>query len=153
MRRPTGGTSRGTPTGPTRRVAVRAGRVLRFTGYFAVRLCQANLAVAWEILTPGSGLTPGVVRVPLRAVTDTEVAAVALAVSLTPGTLTLAIHRDPTALSVHGMYAADPVAFRRDVAELERRVLAAIRPADHPAENGPDDEPPGDGAGVPWRWR
>ncbi|NLU77489.1 Na+/H+ antiporter subunit E [Micromonospora sp. HNM0581] len=120
-----------------RRVAVRAGRVLRFAGYFALRLVQANLAVAWEILTPGCGLAPAVVRVPLRATTDTEVAAVALAVSLTPGTLTLSVRREPTAaLWVHGMYAAEPVAFRRTVAELEWRLLAALRPAASP--DGPD---------------
>lgn len=120
-----------------RRTVVRARRLLRFAGYFAVRLVQANLAVAWEILTPGSRLAPAVVRVPLRATTDTEVAAVALAVSLTPGTLTLGVHREPTAaLWVHGMYAADPVAFRRAVTELEWRLLAALRPAAHP--DGPD---------------
>ncbi|MBQ1052498.1 Na+/H+ antiporter subunit E [Micromonospora sp. C51] len=120
-----------------RRTVVRARRLLRFAGYFAVRLVQANLAVAWEILTPGSRLTPAVVRVPLRATTETEVAAVALAVSLTPGTLTLGVHRKPNAaLWVHGMYAADPVAFRRAVTELEWRLLAALRPAAHP--DGPD---------------
>ncbi|WBB49938.1 Na+/H+ antiporter subunit E [Verrucosispora sp. WMMA2044] len=120
-----------------RRTAVRVRRVLRFAGYFAVRLVQANLAVAWEILTPGSRLAPAVVRVPLRAATDTEVAAVALAVSLTPGTLTLSVQGAPTAaLWVHGMYAADPVAFRRAVTDLEWRLLAALRPAAHP--DGPD---------------
>ncbi|GIJ10111.1 Na+/H+ antiporter subunit E [Micromonospora andamanensis] len=128
----------GTVMTVVRRTTVRTRRVLRFAGYFAVRLVQANLAVAWEILTPGSALAPAVVRVPLRAATDTEVAAVALAVSLTPGTLTLGVHREPTAaLSVHGMYAADPVAFRREVAELEWRLLAALRPATHP-DGGPD---------------
>ncbi|MBQ1027825.1 Na+/H+ antiporter subunit E [Micromonospora sp. C95] len=127
----------GDPMTIPRRTAVRVRRVLRFAGYFAVRLVQANLAVAWEILTPGSRLAPAVVRVPLRAATDTEVAAVALAVSLTPGTLTLRVRRQPTAgLWVHGMYAADPVAFRRAVTELEWRLLAALRPATHP--DGPD---------------
>ncbi|GIJ25326.1 hypothetical protein Vqi01_04880 [Micromonospora qiuiae] len=121
--------------GLARRTVVRTGRVLRFVGYFAVRLLQANLVVAWEILTPGCRLCPAVVRVPLRAVTEGEIAAVTLAVSLTPGTLALAVHRDPVALSVHGMYAADPVAFRRKVAELERWVLAAVRPVDHPPQS------------------
>lgn len=110
------------------RAAVRTGRILRFAGYFAVRLAEANLAVAREILTPGSGLRPAVVRVPLRGVTDREIAALALVVSLAPGTLALAVRRDPSALFVHGMYAADPVAFRRQIAELERHLLAALRP-------------------------
>ncbi|MFV2101476.1 Na+/H+ antiporter subunit E [Micromonospora sp. LOL_024] len=130
----------GAAGGLTGRTVLRARRVLRFAGYFVARLVQANLAVAWEILTPGSRLAPAVVRVPLRAVTDTEVAAVAMVVNLTPGTLTLAVHRGPPALSVHGMYAADPVAFRRDVAELEGRLLAALRRAGPPDHGDPADD-------------
>lgn len=128
-----------------RRAVLRTGRVLSFAGWYAVRLVQTNLTVAREILTPGSGLHPAVVRVPVRAVTDSEIAAVTLAVSLTPGTLVLAVHRDPMALSVHGMYAADPVAVRRYTVELERRVLAALRPADHPAADPPAADPPAPG--------
>ncbi|MDG4796548.1 Na+/H+ antiporter subunit E [Micromonospora sp. WMMD1082] len=147
-----------TVSGTARRALVRTGRILRFAGYFVVRLAQANLVVAWEILTPGSRLIPGVVRVPLRAVTDIEVAAVALAVNLIPGTLTLRVTRQPAELSVHGMYAADPVAFRHEVTELEWRLLAALRPADHPEGNAADGDPAGGdpaggGGGPRWRWR
>ncbi|MEW2382045.1 Na+/H+ antiporter subunit E [Micromonospora sp. NPDC047707] len=111
-----------------RRVVVRAARIARFLAWFVARLVVANLVVAREILTPGSGLQPAVVRVPLRSRTDTEVALVALCVTLTPGTLTLAVRRDPRVMWVHGMYAADAEAFRRTLAELEERLLAAARP-------------------------
>ncbi|SCL16082.1 multicomponent Na+:H+ antiporter subunit E [Micromonospora nigra] len=114
--------------GLPRRVVWRTGRILRFAGFFTVRLVQANLVVAREILTPGHALCPAIVRVPLRAGTDTEVAAMALAVSLTPGTLTVGVHRDPPALSVHGMHAGDAETFRRQLAELEGYLLAALRP-------------------------
>lgn len=110
------------------RAAVRTARVAWFLAWFAVRLVQANLMVAREIVTPGLGLQPAVVRVPLRARTDTEVALLTLFVTLTPGTLTLAVRRDPRVMWVHGMYAADPTAFRHTVADLEGRLLAAVRP-------------------------
>lgn len=115
-------------SGVVRRAAVRAARVAGFLVWFAGRLVQANLVVAREIVTPGLGLQPAVVRVPLRARTDTEVALLTLFVTLTPGTLALAVRRDPRVMWVHGMYAADATAFRRGVAELEGRLLAAVRP-------------------------
>lgn len=115
-------------SGVVRRAAVRATRIAGFLAWFAGRLVQANLIVAREIVTPGLGLQPAVVRVPLRARTDTEVALLTLFVTLTPGTLTLAVRRDPRVMWVHGMYAADATAFRRTVAELEGRLLAAVRP-------------------------
>ncbi|WP_018251691.1 Na+/H+ antiporter subunit E [Salinispora mooreana] len=110
------------------RAAVRAARIAGFLAWFAGRLVQANLVVAREIVTPGLGLQPAVVRVPLCARTDTEVALLTLFVTLTPGTLALAVRRDPRVMWVHGMYAADATAFRRAVAELEGRLLAAVRP-------------------------
>lgn len=122
-----------------RRAVVRAARIVGFLAWFAVRLVVANLVVAREILTPGSGLQPAVVRFPLRACTETEVALVVLCVTLTPGTLTLAVHRDPWVMWVHGMYAADGADFRRALAELETRLLAAARPvgpAPRPARAG-----------------
>ncbi|MER7456562.1 Na+/H+ antiporter subunit E [Micromonospora sp. NPDC126480] len=110
------------------RAVVRVARIVRFLTWFAGRLVVANLVVAREILTPGSGLHPAIVRVPLRTRTDTEIALVTLCVTLTPGTLTLAVRRDPPVMWVHGMYASDASAFRDTMAELEGRLLAAARP-------------------------
>ncbi len=111
-----------------RRAVVRVARIVGFLAWFTGRLVQANLVVAREIVTPGLGLRPAVVRVPLRARTDSEVALLTLFVTLTPGTLALAVRRDPRVMWVHGMYADDATVFRRAVAELEGRLLAAVRP-------------------------
>ncbi|HWG97750.1 MAG TPA: Na+/H+ antiporter subunit E [Pilimelia sp.] len=116
----------------------RAGRLLRFAGYFGGRLVVANLVVAREILTPGSGLAPGIVDLPLRCRTPVETALLANLISLTPGTLTVAITGDPPTLYVHGMHAADPALFRRQLQEMEDRLLAAVRPAEDDA-GGPTD--------------
>lgn len=111
------------------RAASRARRILGFTGYFAGRLVVANVVVAREILTPGSGLAPGIVDLPLRCRTPAEIATFANLITLTPGTLTLEIEREPPMLFVHGMHADDPERFRDQLRDLERRLLAAMRPA------------------------
>ncbi|MEU0078185.1 Na+/H+ antiporter subunit E [Micromonospora tulbaghiae] len=104
-------------------------RIMRFVGYFAVQLVQANLVVVREIVTPGSGLCPAIVRIQLRARTDDEIVWMVLFVGLTPGTLPLAIDRSAPALFVHGMHVHDETAFRLRLATLEDRLLSALRPA------------------------
>ncbi|MFY1637511.1 Na+/H+ antiporter subunit E [Solwaraspora sp. WMMB335] len=106
----------------------RTARVLRFLGYFTVRLVIANLVVAREIVTPGSGLSPGIVEFRLRTRTRTEIVSMALAVGLTPGTLTVAIRQHPPALFVHGMHAEDPAKFRAQLSRLQDHLLPALRP-------------------------
>ncbi|RLK12305.1 multicomponent Na+:H+ antiporter subunit E [Micromonospora sp. M71_S20] len=114
--------------GAGRRAVVRAGRILRFLGWFGARVVVANLVVAREILTPGWRLCPAIVRVPLIEASSTELALTALCVGLVPGTLTVAVRTAPPVLFVHGMYADDPDEFRREIVELERKLLLAVRP-------------------------
>ncbi|MDG4765324.1 Na+/H+ antiporter subunit E [Solwaraspora sp. WMMD406] len=146
-------------TGPTRRrwrslprrVVWRSGRVLRFLGYFTARLVIANLVVAREIVTPGSGLSPGIVEFPLRTRTRSEVVLMALAVGLTPGTLTVAIREEPPTLYVHGMHAEDPARFRAELSRLQEWMLPALRPVADDADPaaGADDADPAAGAAEP----
>lgn len=106
----------------------RLARIIRFAAYFTYRLVVANLVVAREIVTPGSGLSPGIVEFRLRTRTPTEVVLMALAVGLTPGTLTVAIREQPPTLFVHGMHAEDPQTFRAELSRLQDRLLPAVRP-------------------------
>ncbi|SCG37812.1 Na+/H+ antiporter subunit E [Micromonospora halophytica] len=128
-----------------RRAVVRTGRILRFLGWFAVRLVVANLVVAREILTPGWRLCPAIVRVPLPGTSSTELVLTALCVGLTPGTLTVGVRTTPPVLFVHGMYADDPHAFRHQIVELQRKLLPAVRPVGRqpagpaPAADDPDE--------------
>jgi len=113
---------------PVRAVLLRSARLLAFTGRYLVLLLRASLAVAREILTPGTSLRPAIIEFPLRARTPWEVSVIAHLINLTPGTLVLEVRDRPRALYVHGMFAADPAAFRRELSDLEGRILHAIRP-------------------------
>lgn len=114
----------------TRRVALRIWRVFGFLGYFLGRLVAANLVVAREIVTPGLSLRPGIVAYRAGAVTEAELVLLSMVIGLTPGTLAVAIERDPPVLFVHGMYTGDVPAFRRQLAEMEGRLLLAMRAVD-----------------------
>lgn len=127
--------------GLLRRAATRTRAIGSFLGWFTVEFFRANVAVIREIVTPGQGVTPAIVVVPLRSRTPLELASTTSLVGLTPGTLALSLHEeDPPRLAVHGMHAGDVDAFRAQIHELEDRLLAALRP---PAGNDPppDDRP------------
>ncbi|WP_409328595.1 Na+/H+ antiporter subunit E [Trujillonella humicola] len=105
----------------------RLARFVVFAGYFARELVLANLQVVWDVLTPRSRLSPGIVALPLRSRTAGEITLLANLVSLTPGTLSLAVGRDPDTLYVHGMYAGTREEFVRQLEEMEDRMLHAWR--------------------------
>lgn len=108
--------------------ALRAARMLAFLGHYLVLLVRASIAVTVEIITPGTTLAPVIIEFRLRSHTRLEIATIAHLVNLTPGTLVLEVRTLPPALFVHGMHAADPEAFRRDLSDLESRILHAMRP-------------------------
>ncbi|HSI93409.1 MAG TPA: Na+/H+ antiporter subunit E [Jiangellaceae bacterium] len=125
------------------RLAVRSYRLLAFAVYYVRVLVRANIVVAWEVITPGDQLAPGVVTVPLRSRGWFEITSISNLISLTPGTLTVGVRGDPPLLVVHGMHAADPEAFRAELLDLERRMLVAL------GRIGPAEGTAARGEGVP----
>ncbi len=124
------------------RALLRTRRISAFTGAYLLRFLRANYHVAREIVTPGDGLAPAIVEVPLRSRTPFEIASYMSLVSLTPGTVALALSEDRSRLAVHGMHAGDPEHFRADLSDLEEQMLAAWRPVES-GRTVPGDDPTG----------
>jgi multicomponent Na+:H+ antiporter subunit E len=117
---------------PIRTTAPGTGRfrpvaAVRFLGYFLWKLLEANAIVAWEVITPSNaGVKEGIVAVPVTGASDAVVSILANAISLTPGTLTLEVERDPTVLYIHVLHLDTADKARRDVLRLELAVLRAF---------------------------
>lgn len=108
-------------------VTVRPLHAVRFLVYFLAKLIEANAVVAWEVLTPNNErVREGVVAVPVTGASDAVVTVVANAISLTPGTLTLDVHRDPTILFVHVLHLRSIEQTRDEVHRLEMLALRAF---------------------------
>lgn len=114
-----------------------------FTGWYLVRFLKANYTVAKEVVTPGNGLAPAFVEISLRASTRFEIASYISLVTLSPGSLVIKLSEDRTRIVAHGMHAGEPAAFRAELLELERRMLAAWRPADGGHAASREDRSPG----------
>ena len=94
---------------------------------FLLDLVKSNLVMAVEVFKPLNRLRPGFVRVPIEAQDDTEVMVISQWVTLTPGTMTVDVEDDRSAIYVHAAVAdnAEQVreAIGRGVAKKVRRAL------------------------------
>ncbi|WP_249975748.1 Na+/H+ antiporter subunit E [Vreelandella olivaria] len=102
-------------------------RIIGFIGFFIKELVQANLRVAFDILTPPWHMKPGVIALPLSARTEMEITMVANLISLTPGTLSLDVSDDRKVLYIHAMFLDDEDELRRSLKEMEHRALELFR--------------------------
>lgn len=113
--------------GPGGVSAFRPLRALRFAVYFLYKLVESSVVVGWEVLTPSNAsVNEGVVEVPVTGASDAVVTLVANATSLTPGTLTLEVRRDPATLYVHVLHLHSIEETRREILNLERLALEAF---------------------------
>jgi len=105
-------------------------QVLELFVFVLWELILANLRVAYDVLTPGYRMRPGVVAIPLDARTDVEITLLANLITLTPGTLSLDVSSDRRVLYIHIMYIDndDLAEVRRKIKTgFERRVLEVLR--------------------------
>jgi multicomponent Na+:H+ antiporter subunit E len=100
--------------------------VVIFLIYVLYKLIQANLILAWEIVTPRNRIRTGVVAVPLRTNSEIVMMLVANMVTLTPGTITLESRGKPPVLYVHVLHLDDADKTRRELYQLERIAIRAF---------------------------
>jgi multicomponent Na+:H+ antiporter subunit E len=96
---------------------------------FGRDLVLSTLQVTRTVLTPGNAAAPRFCVVPLGAArTGVEITLVANYITLTPGTLTVDVSPDRSALLVHSLLAGDAAdAVRADVRGIEARVTRVTR--------------------------
>jgi multicomponent K+:H+ antiporter subunit E len=108
------------------RGGARAQRPLEMVSYLGIVLYDiviANVQVAILVLGPRSRLKSGFARVPLDLKTNHAITVFASTISLTPGTVSVDVTPDRSALVVHYLSSEDPAALVRTVKErYEARV-------------------------------
>jgi multicomponent Na+:H+ antiporter subunit E len=103
-------------------------KAIKFAIYFVWELLHANARVAHDVLTPTWHMRPGVIAVPLDAVSDAEITWLANLISLTPGTLSLDVSSDRTVLYVYAMFLDDQEDLIRQIKDgLEKPMLEILR--------------------------
>lgn len=111
-----------------------AGTALGVFGYVLFLIWSivvASIQVAGYVLSPDPKLDQGIVEIPLDVRSDLETAILATSITLTPGTISIQVGRNPEGqrvLYVHNLVMGDPVEVRRKIKhEFERRILRVTR--------------------------
>lgn len=120
-------------------LALRPLRAAAFAGFFFYKLLESTLVVARTVIAPARRVHTGIVAVPLRGCSDAVATLIADAITLTPGTLTLEVRRDPLTLFVHALDVRDVEQVQADVRRLEILAIRAFGDADAIAGLAVDD--------------
>ncbi len=103
-------------------------RVASFVAWFAWQVVVTSAKVSALILTPGRSPEPGIVRVELDELSESELTLLVALITITPDTLVIALDRDARTMYVHGMFVAgDPDGFRASLLDTERRLVRGVR--------------------------
>jgi multicomponent Na+:H+ antiporter subunit E len=89
-----------------------------YWAWLALKVVKSNLDVTRRIWTPGKSISPTVVRLKLSQQTALGKVIYANSITLTPGTVTLAIEDDE--ILVHALTRADAAAL--ETGEMDRQV-------------------------------
>ena len=109
--------------------------LLRLTAVYAPwligQLAVSAVRLALDVGTPGSTQRPRIVKLDMAGLTDVEVALLTSSITITPGTLVLAIAPDdelgPRAAFVQGLFGEDETLLVAGLEDMRAHVLATTR--------------------------
>ncbi len=96
---------------------------------FLKEMVKSCLLVARDCIAPRPRLYPGIITLPLDVRSDAEIFLLSSLITLTPGTLTLAVATDRSHLRIHALDARDPQAVVEGIKSgFEQRVRKVFQP-------------------------
>lgn len=101
---------------------------LSYGVFLLVKIVQANVQLAWEVVTPKNTIAQGIIGVSLRDCSDALVTLIANSYTLTPGSLTIEVVRvgDESTIYLHVLHLADRDEVRLGLIEVAARAVRAF---------------------------
>jgi multicomponent Na+:H+ antiporter subunit E len=98
-------------------------RILRLFAVFLREFILSVLRVSRLVLSPRLRFTPAAFRFPLSLRSDRQITLLANLITLTPGTLTVDVTGDRTALIIHAIDCPDVEAAKADIRDGFERLI------------------------------
>lgn len=96
--------------------------IVEFIFYYLLKLTQANLFIAYDILTPKMHTKPAFMEVPLRLKTERGMLLFSNLLSMTPGTLSMDISKDKKKMLVHVLYYSSDELMQKDFDGIQEKI-------------------------------
>ena len=107
---------------------IRPYRILKLLAVFLREFAVSVFRVAKLVLSPQMRFTPAAFRYPLTLTGDARITLLANMITLTPGTLTVDVTDDRSALIVHAIDCPDVEAARADIRDGFERLIREAFP-------------------------
>jgi len=103
-------------------------KFLSYMFLFIKEVIKGSIKIGYDIITPKHNMRPAILAIPLTAKTDLEITLLANSITLTPGTMSLAVSEDKTTLYVYNVYVDDPEKSINNIKNgLEKKLLEVLR--------------------------
>lgn len=104
---------------------------LRYLVFIAGEVIAGSLRIARNAFSPRLRSRRSIIEYPLRCRTDLEVSVFASSITITPGTLVVALAgaegETPATIYVHSLFTTDRAGVVADLRDMEDRLLLATR--------------------------
>lgn len=104
------------------RIILFTGRLIAFAIFFLRKLVAANVFIAYDLVTPGLKIKPGLFSVPLILHSDLQILLLVNLISMTPGSLAVDLGPNKKSILIHSMYAEDLPQAIAEVNEFQERI-------------------------------
>ncbi len=100
--------------------------VISFLIFYLLKLIQANIYIAYDILTPKMYTNPGFVWIPLKVNSDIGILLLSNLLSMTPGTLSVDIDHERKKLLIHCLYNTLDRNVVAEIEEMQNKIIKLI---------------------------
>lgn len=106
---------------------VRVLRIIKLLIIFLIKLIKACFHVLYHIFQPELKIKPGIIRMEIDLDTPGEITLLANLITLTPGTLTVEVAHDNSALYIHTLVIDDAKAICDDIHNSFEKNIKKVR--------------------------
>jgi multisubunit Na+/H+ antiporter MnhE subunit len=96
--------------------------ILEFIGFYIFKLVQANIFIAYDILTPKMFTKPAFLKIPVQIKSDFGLLLFSNLLSMTPGSLCVDLSDDKKEMKIHILYHKSQEQMLEEVKKIEKRI-------------------------------
>jgi multisubunit Na+/H+ antiporter MnhE subunit len=97
--------------------------VIFFLAYYLFKVVQANIYIAYDILTPKNFATPEFIWIPIKVKSDIGILLLSNLITMTPGTLTVELTNDKKKILVHSLYNTMDGKVISDINQIQSKII------------------------------
>jgi len=97
--------------------------IVEFFGFYLLKLVQANLFIAYDILTPRMFTKPAFLKIQVEIKSDFGLLLFSNLLSMTPGSLTVDLSDDKKEMKVHILYHESIEKMKEEITKIQNRII------------------------------